>query len=207
MAGLPHGWNVNELHRGFGELFVGLALPADGAVMAIDFATGTPDATANPNGFSVGYTAEGWDFTIEYTSEQRKVDEEETAVADFITETTATIAGQMAQVRNLEKLSFMLPGSVYTAPAGTPTQVEKITGGGGTTFDYFTAALIWPDDDDDAVFWWIMLYRCLNTGGLTIGIGRTKDALAPVTLSGRAVSSRTAGDRVYAKVRAEDVTP
>lgn len=207
MAGLANGWNINELHRGFGQLFVGLALPADGAVMAIDFPSGNPDATANPNGFSVGYTSEGWEFTIEYTSEERRVNEEETPVADFITETTARITGTMAQVRNLDLLSFMLPGSVYSAPAGTPTQIEKLTGGGGSTFSYFTAALIWPDDDDADVKWWIMLYRCLNTGGLTLGISRTADSLAPVTLSGRAVSGRTAGDRVYALVRAEDVTP
>jgi hypothetical protein len=206
MAGLSDGWNINELHRGFGQLWVGLALPADGAVMAVDFPSGNPDATANPGAFSVGYTVDGWEFDVQYTSDQRKVDEEETAVADFITETTATITGQMAQVRNLEKLSFMLPGSVYTAPAGTPTQIEKITGGGGSTFSYFTAALIWPDDDDADVLWWIMLYRCLNTGGLKIGVGRTKDSVAPVTLSGRAVSGRTKGDRVYAKVRAEDLS-
>jgi hypothetical protein len=115
MAGLANGWNINELHRGFGQLFVGLALPADGAVMAIDFPSGNPDATANPSGFSVGYTSEGWEFTIEYTSEERRVNEEETPVADFITETTARITGTMAQVRNLDLLSFMLPGSVYSA--------------------------------------------------------------------------------------------
>jgi hypothetical protein len=207
MAGLADGWNVNELHRGFGQLWVNLALPADGAVMAIDFPSGNPDATANPSGFSVGYTVEGWEFGVENTTEQRKVDEEETAVSDFITETTATITGQMAQVRNLERLSFMLPGSVYNAPAGSPTEIEKVTGGGGSTFSYFTAALIWPDDDDADVVWWVMLYRCLNSGGLSMGIGRTKDSVANVTLSGRAVSGRSAGDRVYAIVRAEDVTP
>lgn len=206
MAGLANGWNVNELHRGFGQLFIKLALPANGAVMAIDFATGTPDAVANPSGISVGYTAEGWDFATNPTFEQRRVDEEEAAVADFITETEATITGQMAQVRNLSKISALLPGSVYTAPAGTPTQIEKVTGGGLATFSYFTAALIWPDDDDADVFWWVMLYKCLNSGGLSIGIGRTKDSVANVTLSGRAVSGRTAGDRVYALVRAEDLS-
>jgi hypothetical protein len=207
MSGVADGWNIGELHRGFAKLVVKLAIPALDAVMAFDFATGMPDATANPDAFHVGYTADGWEFDIEYTSDQRKVDEEETAVSDFITETTATITGQMAQVRNLSKLSTMLPGSVYTAPTGSPTQIEKVTGGGLATFSYFCAALIWPDDDDTAVFWWTMLYRCLNTGGLKIGLGRTKDSLAPVTLSGRAVSGRTAGDRVYAIVRAEDVTP
>jgi hypothetical protein len=52
----------------------------------------------------------------------------------------------------------------------------------------------------------VMLYRCLNRGGLTISIGRTKDAAATVTLTGRAVSGRTAGDRTYAIVRAEDLS-
>jgi hypothetical protein len=207
MAGLPNGWDIGELHRGFGQLFVMLAVPAVDAVAAIDFATGTFDATANPDGLSVGYTVEGWEFATNPTFEERRVDEEEVAVQDSITETTATITGQMAQVRNLERLSVMLPGSVYTAPAGTPTQIEKVTGGGLSTVSYFCAGLIWPDDDDPAVFWWVMLYRCLNSGGLSIGIGRTKDSVANVTLSGRAVSGRTAGDRVYAVVRAEDVTP
>jgi hypothetical protein len=207
MAGIADGWNIDELHRGFGQLFVMLATPANGAVMAIDFATRRPDATANPDGFSVGYTVDGWTFDTKPTFDQRRVDEEETAVSDFITETEATIAGQMAQVRNLEKLSIMLPGSQYAAPTGTPTQIEKVTGGGLSTFDYMTAALVWPDDDDSAVVWWVMLYRCLNSGGLSFGVARTKDAVASVTLSGRAVSGRTAGDRVYAIVRAEDVTP
>lgn len=207
MAGLANSWDVGKLHRGFGQLFVMLATPANGAVMAVDFATKTPDGTANPDAFGVGYTVDGWTFETSPTFDQRKVDEEETAVSDFITETTATITGQMAQVRDLEKLSLMLPGSVYTAPTGTPTQIEKVTGGGSSTFGYFTAALIWPDDDDADVLWWVMLYRCLNSGGLSIAIARTKDSVANVALSGRAVSGRTAGDRVYAIVRAEDVTP
>lgn len=207
MAGLAHGWNINELHRGFGELFIELALPANGAVMAIDFATGTPDATANPSGFSVGYTNEGWEFATSPTFDEIRVDEEEDAVSDFITANEATISGAMRQVRNLDKLSTLLPGSVYTAPTGTPTEIEKLTGGGLQTFSYYTAALIWPDDDDVDVFWWVMLYRCLNRGGLSIGIGRTKDSAATITLTGRAVSGRTAGDRTFAIVKAEDLTP
>jgi hypothetical protein len=175
--------------------------------MVIDFATKMPDLTANPSGLHVGYTNEGWDFATSPTFDEIRVDEEEDAVADFITANEATISGAMRQVRNLTKLQALLPGSVRTAPTGTPTQIEKVTGGGLQTFSYFCAALIWPDDDDDAVVWWVMLYRCLNRGGLTISIGRTKDSAATVTLTGRAVSGRTAGDRTYAIVRAEDVTP
>lgn len=206
MAGVAVGWDINELHRGFARLVVKLAVPAVDAVMAIDFATGMPLLSANPDAFHVGYTEDGWEFDTNSTTDARKVDEEETAVSDFITETTATITGQMAQVRNLQKLSVMLPGSVYTAPTGSPTQIEKVTGGGLSTLSYFCAALIFPDDDDPAVIWWIMLYRVLNSGGLKIALGRTKNSLAAVTLSGRAVSGRTAGDRVYAIVRAEDVS-
>src|SRR4051812_26452280 len=124
MAGLADGWEIGELHRGFGQLFVKLAIPAVDAVAAVDFALGTFDADANPDAFSVGYTVDGWTFETSPTFDQRRVDEEETAVSDFITETNATISGQMAQVRNLEKLSTMLPGSVYTAPTGSPTQIE-----------------------------------------------------------------------------------
>lgn len=207
MAGLADGWNTNELHRGFGQLFVMMALPAVDAVPAVDFATKTPDATGNPDAFSIGYTNEGWEFSTSPTFDQIRVDEEEAAVSDFITETAATITGAMRQVRNLEKLSALLPGSVYTSPTGSPTQIEKVTGGGAATFSYFCAMLIWPDDDDAAVLWAVVLYRCLNTGGLTMALGRTKDSAANVSLSGRAVSARDAGDRVYAIVRYEDVTP
>src|ERR1044071_9824396 len=124
--GLDNGWNIAELHRGFGQLFVKLAIPAVDAVMAIDFATGTPDAAANPDGFSVGYTNEGWEFATSPTFDEIRVDEEEDAVSDFITQNEATITGAMRQVRNLSKLSTMLPGSVYTPPTGSPTQIEKI---------------------------------------------------------------------------------
>jgi hypothetical protein len=207
MGGIADGWNIGELHRGFGKLVVNLAVPAVDAVMAIDFATKMPDATANPSGLHIGYTDAGWEFATNPTFDEIKVDEEAEGVSDFITTNEATITGAMRQVRNLSKLSTMLPGSVYTAPTGTPTQIEKVTGGGLATVGYFCAALIWPDDDDDAVVWWVMLYRCLNRGGLKIALGRTKDSAADVTLTGRAVSGRTAGDRVFAIVRAEDVTP
>jgi hypothetical protein len=206
MAGVADGWAIGELHRGFGQLFIKLASPAVDAVMAIDFATGNPDSTANPSGISVGYTNEGWEFATSPTFDEIRVDEEEDAISDFITANEATISGAMRQVRNLSKLQTLLPGSVRTAPTGTPTQIEKVTGGGLQTFDYFCAALVWPDDDDADVVWWVMLYRCLNRGGLTIGIGRTKDSAATVTLTGRAVSGRTAGDRTYAIVRAEDLS-
>lgn len=205
MAGLADGWDTGELLRAVSQLWVGLALPATDAVMVLDTATGNPDATANPNGFSVGYTNEGWEFATSPTFDEIRVDEEEDAVSDFITANETTISGAMRQVRNLERLSFMIPGSVYTAPAGTPTQIEKLTGGGASTFDYFTAALVWPDPDDDAVHWWVMLYRCLNRGGITMGLGRTKDSAATVTLTGRALSTRTAGDRTFAIVRREIV--
>lgn len=205
MAGIANGWDTAELLRAVAQMFVGLALPANGAVMVIDPATGTPDATANPNGFSLGYTNEGWEFATSPTFDEIRVDEEEDPTSDFITANETTISGAIRQVRNLERLSFMIPGSDYTAPAGTPTQIEKVTGGGTTTFDYFTAALIWSDPDDDAVHWWVMLYRCLNRGGITMGLGRTKDSAVTVTLTGRALSSRDAGDRVYAIVRRETV--
>lgn len=207
MAGLAHGWSIGELHRGFGELFGGLATPAVDAVPVIDFATGTPDATANPDGFSFGYTNEGWTFATSPTFDEIRVDEEEDAVSDFITANEATISGAMRQVRNLDRLAQLLPGSVYNAPAGTPTQIEKVTGGGLQTFSYHVAMLIWPDDDDPAVFWAVVLYRCLNRGGLEFSISRAGDSAATVTLTGRAVSGRTAGDRTYAIVRYEDVTP
>lgn len=205
MAGIADGWDITKLHRGFGQLFVKLAIPAVDAVAAVDFATGTFDATANPDAFGVGYTSEGWTFATNPTFDEIRVDEEEDAVSDFITQNEATITGAIRQVRNLEMINTMLPGSVYTAPTGTPTQIEKVTGGGLKTFDYFCAGLIFPDDDDPDVLWWVMLYRCLNRGGLSIELGRTKDSAANVTLTGRAVSGRTAGDRTYAIVRAEDV--
>jgi hypothetical protein len=184
-----------------------MALPAVDAVPAVDFATKTPDATANPDAFSVGYTNEGWSFATEITSDEVRVDEEETAVRDFITATAATITGAMRQIRDLPKLATLMPGAVYSAPTGSPTQIEKVTAGGASAFSYFCAMLIFPDDDDEAVIWGIVLYRCLNSGGLSIELGRTKDSAANVTLAGRAVSGRTAGDRVFAIARYEDVTP
>lgn len=206
MAGLADGWSTTELHRGFGQLWINLATLATDAVLTIDFATGNPDATANPSGLSVGYTNEGWTFATAPTFDEIRVDEEEDPVSDFITANETTISGEMRQVLNLSRLQKLLPGSVYTAPTGTPTQVTKLTGGGLATFSYYTAALIWPDPNDADVFWAVTLYRCLNRGGLSFGIGRTKDSAASVTLTGRAVSGRTAGDRVYAIVRYEDLS-
>jgi len=206
MAGLADGWATTELHRGFGQLWINLATLATDAVLTIDFATGNPDSTANPNGISVGYTEDGWEFATSPTFDEVRVDEEEDPVSDFITANETTISGQMRQIRNLSRLQKLLPGSVFTAAAGTPTQVTKLTGGGLATFSYYTAALIFPDDDDTDVIWAITLYRCLNRGGLTFGIGRTKNSAASVTLTGRAVSGRTAGDRVYAIVRYEDLS-
>lgn len=147
------------------------------------------------------------EFATSPTFDEIRVDEEEDPVSDFITANETTISGEMRQVKNLSRLQKFLPGSVYTAPSGTPTQITKLTGGGLETFSYYTAALIWPDSDDADVFWAVILYRCLNRGGLTFGLGRTRDSAASVTLTGRAVSGRTAGDRVYAIVRYEDLTP
>ena len=105
------------------------------------------------------------------------------------------------------KLFVISAGHMYTLPSsgGTPTQITKLTGGGLETFSYYTAALIWPDPDDADVFWAVILYRCLNRGGLTFGLGRTRDSAASVTLTGRAVSGRTAGDRLTAAISADGV--
>jgi len=194
MAGLPNGWDTAKLNRAKAQLFVNLAQPAVDSVMLLDMATGTPDATANPSGFGVGYTEEGWDFTTSPTFDEIRVDEEEDAVSDFITANETTITGAMRQVLNLANLQKLIPGSVYTGPA---VGVTKLTGGGLSTFSYYAAALVWADPNVTGAYWWLMMYRCLNRGGLGFGLGRTKDSAATVTLTGRSVSGRTAGDRVF----------
>lgn len=198
--GLPNGWDVNELHRGFGEVFVGLALPAVDSIPEIDFDTGTPDEIANPDAFSIGYTNGGWDFTATPTFEEDRVDEEEDPVADFITTNEVTLAAEMRQVKNLERLAFLMPGGTHVPESGG---IEKLTGGGKQTFSYFTAMLIVPDQVDAGVYWSITLYRCLNRGGIAFGFGRTRSSAATLSLSGRAVSGRTAGDRTFAIARHE----
>lgn len=202
MAGVDHGWDPQELNRAAGELFIGLSAVALDSVPTIDFDTGTPDGTANPNAESLGYTAEGWTASAKPTIEGDRVDEEEDPVEDFITTNEVTIAGTIRQVKNLARLAKLTPGAVYHAVAGG---IEKITGGGKRSFNYMTAMLIWEDHQEPGVFWAFVLYKCVNSAGLEIAVGRTKGSAVAITLSGRAVSTRTAGDRTFAFVRYEEV--
>ncbi len=204
MPGVAHGWNSSELNRAAGEVFVGLSAVAVDSVPTIDFDTGTPDATANPDAESVGYTSEGWTASVKPALEGDRVDEEEDPVEDYITTNEVTLSGAIRQVKNLSRLALLTPGSVYTAPAGG---VEKVTGGGKRSFNYMTAMLIWEDHQEPGVFYAFVLYRCVNTAGLEIAVGRTRPSAVPVTLSGRAVSGRSAGDRTYCFVRYEEVSP
>jgi len=202
--GLAHGWDVDELMRAPGEVFAGLALPAVDSIPEVDLATGTFDEVDNPDGYSLGYTQEGWTFKTEPTFEEDRVDEEEEAVESFITQNNTTLSAALRQVQNLSRLAKLLPGATYHAlTAG----IEKVTGGGKKTFDYMTAGFIAEDPHEAGTFWVIVLYRCLNTAGVELGFGRTKNTLMNVTLAAKAVSGRTAGDRVYAIARVKAAGP
>lgn len=192
--GVAHGWNSEELNRAAGELFIGLSAVALDSVPTIDFDTGTPDEDENPDAVSVGYTAEGWTASAKPAIEGDRVDEEEDPVEDYISTNEVTVAGNMRQVKNLARLAKLTPGSVYHAVSGG---IEKITGGGKRSFNYMTAMLIWEDHQEAGVFWGFGLYKCVNTAGIELAVGRTKGSAVPISLSGRAVSTRTAGDRTY----------
>lgn len=198
MAGLAHGWAVDELNRAPGEVFVGLATLAVDAVPTIDLTTGTPDATANPSGVSLGYTNEGWTASAKPTFDAIRVDEEEDAVSTFITSNDVSISGAIRQVKNFDRLALITPGATHVAEA---SNVEKLTGGGLKTFSYTVAMLVWEDPNEPGTFWAFVLYRCVNTAGLELGVGRTKDSAVNVTLTGYADSTRDAGDRTYALVK------
>lgn len=198
--GLPNGWDVNELHRGFGEVFVGLAQPAVDSLPTLDLDTGTPDEVENPDAFSIGYTNEGWNFGAAPTFEEDRVDEEEEAVQDFITTNEVTLSAEMRQVKNLEKLAALMPGGTHHPASGG---IEKLTGGGKKTFGYSVVVLIVPDQVDEGVYWMICLYRAINRGGLSFGFGRTRSSAASIEFAGRSLSGRSAGDRTFAIARVE----
>ena len=201
MAGLAHGWDTTELNRASGEVFVGLAALAVDALPTIDLDTVTPDATANPDAMSLGYTNEGWTAAARPSFQAVRVDEEEDAVSTFITSNEVTLSGAIRQVKNLERLALITPGSVHTPLAAG---VEKLTGGGLRTFSYTTAVLLWEDPNEPGVVWAFGLYKCINTAGLEIGVGRTRDSAVNVTLTGYADSTRDAGDRTFFFARLEE---
>ncbi len=199
--GLAHGWNVQELNRAPGEVFVGLsALPPD-SIVTIDLDTATPDETENPDAVSLGYTTSGWTGSVKPTFDSRSVDEEETPVATTQSGSEVTLAGAIRQVKNLARLALITPGSVYTPPTGG---VEKLTGGGLKTFSYTSVVLVWQDENDANVVYCFGLYRAVNTGDIGFRASRTADSEVNVNFTGYADSSRNAGDRIwyYAKIEA-----
>lgn len=172
-----------------GEVWAGLAIPAAGAMLALD-ASGRPDAVANPLRRLLGLTREGAEFMVKPNFEKYYADEFSSAIKTDIGDTEAAISGEFLQVLDIELMSLLTPG---VSTLDTAAGYEKISLGKSAVV-YSSVALIFPLEADPAKFGVFHLYKAINNEGIQIGIGRKKLSGTPVTFTGLDIPGRVPTD-------------
>ena len=190
MAGTALQFDTTQITNQYGWFWVGLAIPGAGARITL-FTDLTPDATANPSAIHLGHTTEGWEVSMNATTEEQFVDEQVVAVDSIITELNVALAANLAQTQDISGvLQHLVSGFGTYATAAGYEQIQL----GITSHVYTASALITPTKADSTKAFVYNLYRSKNNSGLANQIRRRGLGNNPVSFQGYGITSRASTD-------------
>jgi hypothetical protein len=190
-------YQVKHVMKGPGKLWIGVALPADGARLKLK-ATGEPDDTESPNAIFMGMTKEGCTFTQTFTEEEEECDEFNGAFRSDVDKEEATIEGEFFEVLNFDRLAQLMPNATLVKVAAATGQkgAEQLKFGGKLRLANIPVALITEKVDNPGEFVVCQLYAAHNGAGLKLGLNKKKSAAIPFKFAAYVVPARAKGDRL-----------
>lgn len=196
MPGTANNFRLTGRVLGPGIVWAGLPVPAAGArlTLATVDADGfiTPDATANPNAYAVGATAEGVTVEAKATREDYFVDEIKPPVDTSLQQVNMSIAANLRGIAD-EKVSALVMAGFGTYSTASGYKQNQI----GFAQDAFTGvALIAPMREDPTKVFIFHIYKAINDAGLGFKVSKSGLADTPAMFKGYAITTRTPGDQL-----------
>lgn len=180
-------YDATKLVIGPGKLYIGCALPADGASISTILTTGVPS-----DGHLVGYTKTGTTYHSGITQTGYEVDEVKSPIYFNITAETVSIDGTLVQLDDIEALKAMLPNYGFTTPdtfhVGGLVSLPATSQPSVLIVGQNRAA---PSKKVAA-----MVYQALNTAEFIMAITRANPSETNFTFTGQAIGTRTPPDQL-----------
>ncbi len=193
MAATALNNNVTRISAGREvTIWYGLSVPAAGAILAIDPATGTPDLTVNPNARHLGLTDKGAVLTAKGTWVDFNADEQSSPIKTVFDAMDMRIGCDALQVEDMDIMQLLTSGfGTLTSPAG-----GKRLGFGIGTQAYSSIAAIWKMEADTTKYCIFQIFKAANKGGLGFNKSRKEKSVQPADFMGYDVPGRGEGDSV-----------
>ena len=183
-----------QIQRGNADLWVNFAKPAIGTPdLVLDVASGTPDATANPNAIHLGLLDSASMLVYTPKPDSEKVDQDTGVVAVFDADEEVVIEATLKQTALNAVLAHCMPGLTFSD--GTK---EGITLGRGSNIVRTPVPMCLIGPSADPAFKWVvaLLYAAVPVGPVTVEIAKNKTAMYKAKFQGISDLTRSSGDRI-----------
>jgi hypothetical protein len=176
-----------KLVVGPGKMYIGCAIPADGASLSTIITAGVPS-----DGTLVGYTKTGTTYHSAMTLTGYEVDEVRSPIFFNPTQENVSIQGTLVQIAEASTLSILLPNYNFVTPGSY--HVGGLTAWPATA--YQSVLVIGQNRAVPSKVVAVMIYKALNTQEFIMAITRQNPSETAFTFSGNAIGTRGAGDQI-----------
>jgi hypothetical protein len=192
---VPTAPNITKFMKGPGDLYVGVALPADGAFLAIA-ANGKLDQSVHTTAQAIASTEAGSKFTAKPKLEGETIDEVEGMLQRSVIGWDMTLSGKMREILRLDLIALMTPGCTLASDTVATPNTNKLKFGVGIpSFPAIAHIAKIPSSPANApLFEVVMIYRAINDAGIDYELTRTKGVSTPYNFIADPVPSRSQDD-------------
>lgn len=181
--------DITKTQKNPSRIWFALAVPSASSYLTIG-ATGTPDATENPNAKLIGLTEKGAMLNLQRSFQEEFYDEVKYAVERSLDQIGGSIKCEAAQVLDSDLLTL---ATVGMGSALTPTGKKAWTLG-ESALAFTSIAAIAPTKADATKFVVFHLYQAYNKADFDVGLSRVERSKLPLDFVGTAIPTRAATD-------------
>jgi hypothetical protein len=177
---VPKTPDITKFMKGPGDLYVGVALPADGALLAIG-ANGKLDVSVHTTALAVASTDKGVKFTAKPELEAEKIDEVRGDLNREIMRWNMSLSGAMREILRHDLIAAMTPGVTRaTDLVATPNTSRLKFGLGSPTLPCIAhIAKIPSSPTSSPLFEVVVMYKAFNDAGIDDEINSEKGVARP----------------------------
>lgn len=192
---VPKTPDITKFMKGPGDLYVGVTLPADGAMLAIA-SNGKLDLSVHTTALAVASTDKGVKFSAKPELEAEKIDEVKGDLSREIIRWNMSLSGAMREILRHDLVAAMTPGVTRVIDtASTPNTSRLKFGLGSPTLPCIAHVAKIPSSPSSApLFEVAVLYKAFNDAGFDDEINSEKGVVRPFNFIAEPVVSRSDDD-------------
>lgn len=190
MAATADNWRQSDIILGAGKLYIDVGIPVDGARLATDSGSLTPDSASSA--IHMGATQAGATLTLTSAFTDYPVDEFPDPWVTSLDVVGMKLEGALAGILDLVQTAKLMPAVATYATASGYKQMTI----GRKALTYTGVCIVAPRHDDPTKIVIAHIYKAVNKAGVQAKFGRKEMAFTPFNFEGYAVSTRTATDTI-----------